>query len=524
MSLNKVAKVAQSMIDSLENGKSFPSNYVATRLESCASQHPGDQLLGNMRDVIKKVASKQSLISQKEIADVYNRLYGFSNGDSAFRAYLSDLLPENYGSAKKTASVHHSTRVGQDLSAVSLSDKSELSNSFERIFSLGKEKSFGTYDKSLDKSAVKLVNVQLKSLGLEPNTVSVSTGNNHFILCTAQFKNYDFTTSTLNIPVQISSGKASMPDSFISNENVVALTKESALVEIKNQAMTKKASGRLDFSDQRPVDMVAMPKITLPENMKSNIDYETILSEASSGYNKLTIQKAAGIVSKEISMAGLPTPYVKFASATKSGIIFSVKIATTDGAREVMVPVDIIGSTVTLPSEFRSPELNKSFDFSTDGFATFAKESKISMNKTASFVRETDDLKKLSYQELIDRVATGVASGDYRISEDAISVISDKYPDRMALAMESFQTLIKHASKRVDDSIIKEAVRKGILIKRANSVELYCPKLGMPLSKIDFDKHGNPVPKYRTKSIQLETLGEINPMTSKILVSWGYYE
>jgi hypothetical protein len=310
-----------------------------------------------------------------------------------------------------------------------------------------------------------------------------------------------------------------MPDSFISNENVIALTKESALVEIKNQAMTKKASGRLDFSDQRPVDMVAMPKIALPENMKSNIDYETILSEASSGYSKLTIQKAAGIVSKEISMAGLPTPYVKFASATKSGIIFSVKIATTDGARDVMVPVDIIGSTVTLPSEFRSSELNKSFDFSTDGFATFAKESKVSMNKTASFVRETDDLKKLSYQELIDRVATGVASGDYRISEDAISVIGDKYPDRMALAMESFQTLIKHASKRVDDSIIKEAIRKGILIKRANSVELYCPKLGMPLSKIDFDKHGNPVPKYRTKSIQLETLGEINPMTSKILVS-----
>lgn len=519
MSLNKVIKAAQSMIDSLENGKSFPSNYVATRIEACATQHPGDQLLGNMRDVIKKVASKQSAISQKEIADVYNRLYGFSNGDSAFRMHLSDLLPENYGIPKKNASIHESNRVGQDLSAISLSNKSELSNSFEKIFSIGQEKSFGTYDKSLAKNAAKLVNIQLKSFGLEPNSISVATGNNHFILCTAQFKNYDFTTSTLNIPVQISSGRALIPDSFIVNESVVPLTKESALVEVKNQAITKKASGRLDFSDQRPVDMVSIPKIALPENMKSSVDYETLLSEASSGFSKSTIQKAASIISKEISMAGLPTPYIKFASANKTGITFSVKIATTDGTREVMVPVDVMGTTVNLPSEFKSLELNKSYDFSSDGFATFARESKVSMNKTASFVRETDELRKLSYQELIDRVATGVASGDYRISEDALSIIGDKYPDRISLALESFQTLIKHASKRVDDSIIKEAVRKGILIKRSNSIELFCPKLGMPLSKIDFDKNGNPVPKHRTKSIQLETLGEINPMTSKILVN-----
>ena len=216
MSLTKIVKNAKNILDKMDNGKKYPTGYVANRLEACASLNPGDQLVANMHDVIKKIASKQSMISQKEIGDLYNKFYGFSNGDSAFRIELSQFLPDNFNHIKKASYADNSERVSQDNASVSTSEKTDLSRAFERVFELNQSKAFSTQNKSLHKKAINFVELELKSLGIEPHSVQVSTENDHYILCTAQFKNNDFTTSSLNIPVQVSNGLATLPKSFIS--------------------------------------------------------------------------------------------------------------------------------------------------------------------------------------------------------------------------------------------------------------------------------------------------------------------
>ena len=144
MSLSKIIKAAKSALDKIDNGKSFPTSYVVNRLESSSQTNPSDQLIGNMRDVLTKVASKQPMISQKEIADLYNKMYGFSNGNSAFRYELNDLLPDGFAALKPSEKASHSKRASDERAPVSLSEDSDTVNAFSRIFSLGRKPSVRT--------------------------------------------------------------------------------------------------------------------------------------------------------------------------------------------------------------------------------------------------------------------------------------------------------------------------------------------------------------------------------------------
>jgi hypothetical protein len=50
-------------------------------------------------------------------------------------------------------------------------------------------------------------------------------------------------------------------------------------------------------------------------------------------------------------------------------------------------------------------------------------------------------------------------------------------------------------------------------------VEWFCPKLGLPLSKVAFDEKGRPVPKFRNEKRNLESIDGTVISTSKIVMS-----
>lgn len=517
MSISKLLKTATQTLNNIENGKVFPTSYVINRLEKTAERNPSDQLVGNMRDVLTKFASKQEFISQKEISNLYNKMYGFSNGNSSFRTELADLLPENYAATKPSEKAHFSKRANEEVNPVSYVEKNDLTEAFSRMFSLDAKKAFGTYDKNLIKKAEKMVNLELSAIGLPPQNISVVGGNEHFILCNASYKNSDFTTSSLSVPVQISNGSITPPSSFILGESLEKISKENVLVALKDQSLSKKASGRFDFENQRTSYRVADASPVVPSALNDMIDVENILVQATSGFSQSQIQKAARVISSEMVGFGAFNPQVKLASSNKSKLGFSVKIATTGGIEEVLVPVEVTGDRVNLPSRFITLD-KKAYEFSADGFNSFVKEAKITVDKTPTFFRDTDQLNKLSYSQLMDKITTAVSISDYKLAEDSLSVIESKFGgDKFKVALEDFQQLIKSASKnREDNDLVKEAVKRGDLIKRANSIELYCPKLGLPLSKIDFDANGRPVPKHRTKTTNIESIDNVGFTTSKI--------
>jgi len=122
----------------------------------------------------------------------------------------------------------------------------------------------------------------------------------------------------------------------------------------------------------------------------------------------------------------------------------------------------------------------------------------------------------------MDRVITAAATKDFQEAEDAIGVISEKFGTELAKeALGKYGNLLKHASPLSDkrSEFIKMAEKKRQLIKIPTSVELYNPKLGLPVSKIDFDHEGNMYPRGRTP--KFDNLNQDIPLisTSKIVLS-----
>ena len=68
-------------------------------------------------------------------------------------------------------------------------------------------------------------------------------------------------------------------------------------------------------------------------------------------------------------------------------------------------------------------------------------------------------------------------------------------------AIDHYSKLLKHATGSTErDRLIKEAKDRGELINIPTSVQLYSPKLGLPISKIAFDEKGRMVPAARLRS------------------------
>lgn len=515
MSFKLLKKQAEKALNSIENGKEFTSRYVLDRFNVASEKYQKDQVIGNMRNVLKKMASSKDYFSQSEITSLYDRFSGISNGSTSFRDELGDLLSGSYGKSEPTKPTSMS-KTAMDMSKpVELSEKTALSDAFSVLFSFGSNDDSGLFNKNLSKKAERLVLLELGALGMRPDEVRTVTNNEHYILCNAYYRNSDFSTSHVSIPVQISNNSVGLPQQIVLDGSLVKLTKENVLVQLKTAQKVKKDSNLSKYSDLRQSGYLQTPKINVPAQLREKFDISEEILLASNKYSQDQIKMAASVIVTEVSAWGA-RPQVKFAGTNDNGLSFLVKTATSVGEKSFIVPIEVLEKKVAMPSIFVSDSVK--FDFSQSGYNAFLSGAK--MASTQSFSRDTDELNMLSYPQLMDVVIGGVATKDYRTSEDALGVIGSKFgPDRFKIALDDFQKMIKIASQPFDQGLVKEAVKRGDLIRTKNSVEWYCPKLGLPLSKIAFDEKGRPTPKFRTEKRNLETMDGTVISTSKIVMS-----
>ena len=515
MSLKLLKKQAEAALNSIQAGKEYPSQYVLNRIDSAWESNQKDQVIGNVRSVISKIASKQGFISQKEITSVYDRFNNLSGGATSFRDNLGDLLMPGYGALPEPKRNDISKTAADMSKPVTINDKTPLSDAFSVLFSFGGNDESRTYNKNLIKKAERLVVLELNSMGIKPDMVKTITGNEHYILCNAYYKNSDFTTSHISVPVQVTNGSVGIPSEMISEGSVVKLSKENILVTLKTAQKSQKDSGLSKYSDLRQLDSLSTPSVRAPDGLKEKFDISEEILLASNKFSSNQIKLAHSVVSTEVSSWGARAQ-VKFSGTNNRGLSFLVKTATSAGEKSFVVPVEMSGDKVVMPSEFVSD--SKKYDFSTFGYSEFLSGAKTASSHT--FSRESEELNRLSYAQLMDIVIDGVSKKDYKSSEDALSTIGSKFgPERLKIALDDFQKLIKTSSQKFDDSIIKEAVKRGDLIRSKNSVEWYCPKLGLPLSKIAFDERGRPVPKFRNEKRDLDSIDGTIISTSKIIMS-----
>lgn len=516
MSITNLKKQAEQALRAMEVGKEFPAKYIVGRFDAAWDKNQKDQVIGNMRNVICKMASRQSFFTQNEITAVYDKFSNISGGGSAFREELGDLIRDGYGKVAEREVAGMSKTAADMSKAVTTNEKSALADAFGVLFSFGGNSDNGAVSSTLVKKAERLVSLELNAMGLRADHIKTVTSNEHFILCNAYYRNADQSVGHVSIPVQISNGAVSIPDQVVSDGTLIKLNKQNVLVTLKTANKVKKDTNIAKYADSRQTGMVSTPMVKAPTALQPMIDLSDEALLASSKYTQDQIRMASSVVSTEVSGWGARAQ-VKFAGTNKRGLSFTVKTATSAGEKSFVVPVEIQNNRVAMPSEFAAD--GKRYDFSPDGYRTFLAGAK-SATASATFSRETDELERLSYSGLMDVVISGVAGGDDKASSDALNAVAAKFgPDQYKIAFNDYMALLKTASQTFDQDIIKTAIKAGHLIRSKNSVEWFCPKLGLPLSKIAFDEMGRPVPKFRSEKRDLETMGDVSFSTSKILIS-----
>ena len=154
-----------------------------------------------------------------------------------------------------------------------------------------------------------------------------------------------------------------------------------------------------------------------------------------------------------------------------------------------MVPVEIQNGSAILPSTFEHS--SKLYRFNSKNINDIIKNDSFKSSNASS--RDAGSIDNMSYHELMDRVIDGVSSNDYGMSEEALIAISNKFDvERYKVALDKFTDLLKASSKNAErDKMVKAAVNRGDLINLPTSVELYSPRFGVSLSKLDFDENGD---------------------------------
>jgi hypothetical protein len=519
--IKNIQEEALKALSLLENGETYPLKYVLDRLEKSAGSHPGDIVINNMRDVIRKTASKHMFITQKDIGKLYNDLYGLSGGHTAFRRELEDLLPESLKIAK-VAYTSSNLRTMDEAPTESIYKDSDLSNAFSVLFNM-KNKSASEHH--IDYKEVKsIVLNKLASIGHIPVELSIVNQNEHFILASAKYKDRKHNELNVNIPVQIVNGKPQNPSFMIQGDGTVELNNRNLSMQLKEESLYRKANAKTSIGGDIARDSIDIGSFSLPKELSDYADVTNNLIKAASFFKQEQVNLGLELVNAEVLGLTHVRPEIKVGSANESGIVFIAKFAFPKGETVVEIPVEYHNGRPILPSKFAT-NLNgerNHYDFDKSGFNSLLNNISANADYHSNISRVSSSLNEMNYSQLMDQLISGVSRKDYKLSEDAISVISAKFgPEEGMNALNKYSQLLRtnNTVSKSREDFIKSAKARGELISAFRDEELYSPKLGLPVSRIDFDESGRMYPKGRLP--KYENLNSVDEVisTSRIILT-----
>ena len=500
--LQKIIRDSKKALEFIENGNEYPSNYVANRFILAAEKNPKDILINSMRDVVVKRASNQNFFNQKELGELYNKMYGFSSGGTSFRDELGDLISPNLNKVAEQKKGADGIRVDMSGQLMSLYGDKEItaaSKEFEDIFALNKTATFSTFGSNVGKKAEKFVTAQLKSMNIDPKNVTAIHSNEHFILCRASFATNGFREVTLDIPVKYAGVNATFPNQFIDHSGALqSLSQDNVLIDLKIRESATNENNASYYKQLRASDSVSVDKMVVPKSLERYNHFEDFAANANSKYSSDQINFAKNVVAAELKSAGIINPQIKTFASNDVGVIVKASIPTTEGRKEIEVPIEFSNSKPLMPSVFSYA--GKNYEFSTSNFSKFASRQ----NKDSSFSKDIGSLKTASYHELCDLMTSSIVNNDYRSAEDCLLTIQARFDGTMhKKAFDMYtSTMTSSAKSKSNEDMVKMAMKRGDLISVPTSVEPYSPKFGLPLSKLAFNEDGTLRIKGREEKLQ----------------------
>ncbi len=521
MSLDKIHQLVTSLAKEVENNEKLATPLLAVKLSKCAAAYPQDKTLGGMARVINDmVGNKTYFIRRADFKSLGHKLH-------THHTKFGELFEEELGEtmAEPTAISSNGTIFQRDDGLKSnpyhVGDQ-VLANALESVFD--NHIPLKMYSQPLANKAMRSVGTTLDAWNLRPTQLTVSDGNDKFIVIKADYETPKGVTS-FYVPVEVTKDKVTDPEIFMGNQGPEDLNHTNIKAYVRQQAGVKSKIGGTDIlnalnlasSDKREVSAaeLAVTRLNATRQGKSEFagspdgwlglkveaaakpdvqlpKYETFASfeeqfTTPSGlacyqFGAEVVTAGRVHVTRELNSFGFKNPQVVVTKSDKGTIFYGVSLDT--GKVAFTVPVKVSGKNISKPAVLLCNGSLANFDRA--GINKLVSENKTD-TKVAAVASNMSTLKP---SEVIKNLREAIAEDNHAKAEDALNVLANSGDKR------AYNTAFQIYMSGLSSEKVAET-KCSKMIKSAVSEHPVCSHTGLPINKVYQDKDGNCRPLFR---------------------------
>src|SRR5208283_1970395 len=380
MSVDKIYQLVGSLAKEVQNNEKLATTLLASKLTKCAAAYPQDKTLGGLaRIMTDMVGNKTYFIRRADFKSLGSKLH---TNNTKF----AELFQEELGEAPAEPTV---TTYQRDESVKAnpyhVGDQ-VLANTLESVFD--RHLPLKMYSQPVANLAIKSVGSTLDAWNLRPAQLTVSDGNDKFIVVKADYETPKGVTS-FYVPVEVTQNQVTDPEIFMGNQGPEDLNHTNIKAYVRQQAGVKTKIGGTDIlnalnlaaSDKREVtaaelavtrlnasrqgqseffqnqvvglhaDAAAKPDVALPkyETFASFEEQFTTPSGLACWHFGVNTVSAGRIhVTRELQSFGFSSPQVVVTKSDENTIFYGVSLDT--GKVAFTVPVKVVDKKISKPT------------------------------------------------------------------------------------------------------------------------------------------------------------------------------
>lgn len=513
MSLDKLHQLVGSLAKAVEDNQKIATPILAAKLGKCVTSYPHDQTIGAMFRVIDKMADNNTLFIRKaDLKSLYNKLY--SRGTQ-----FADLFQEELGEVPAEPEVTTYPRDEAIKANPYHVGDQVLANALESVFD--KQIPLKMYSQPIANKAMKAVGTTLDAWNLRPSNLSVSNGNDKFIVIKADYETPKGVTS-FYVPVEVKTNDVSEPEIFMGNAgpqdlnhttikayltyhagnklkvdgtNILgALTTAASENREVNDAemsvirLNATRQGKSEFFQGQVVGLKVEAEAEKDVQLPKSDEFESFEKQFASPqgiaaweFGADVVTAARNHITRELMSFGYSKPQIAVSGSDKTTIFYSIALDSAKVAFTIPVKVSS-DKKLTKPTIMLCNGSVSTFD--ADGINQLVTDEQ---TDTRSAAVALSDLKP---SEVINDLRAAMADGNLSKAEDALNVLANS-GDAKAYNT-AFQIYMSSLA-----GVKTAEVKCSKMVKSAVSEYPVCSHTGLPINKVYQDKDGHCRPLYR---------------------------
>jgi hypothetical protein len=516
MSQDKLQQLVGSLAKAMNANERLAAPIVAAKLAKCSAAYPQDKTLGMVARVVHEMATKNVFIRKAELKSLYHQYHTVGTK-------FAELFQEELGETPAEPTVTISQRDESLKGNVYEVGDQVLANALESAFD--KDAPLKMYSQPTANKALKSVGSTLDAWNLRPTQLTVSAGNDKFIVVKADYDTPKGVTS-FYVPVEVAKTDVVDPEVFMGNSGPEDLNHTTIKAYLTQQAGTKTKVGATDIltaltaatTSKREVsaaelavtrlnatrqgksefagssdlwlgmkvEAAAKPDVALPKSdefFSFEKEFTSPKGLASWRFGAEVVTAGRTHITRQLQSFGFATPQVVVTGNDENTIFYGVSLDT--GKVAFTVPVKVTADKkLTKPSVLLCNGSLATFDKA--GINQLVSENKYDV-KVAAVASTMSTLKP---SEIINNLRQAMADGNHAKAEDALNVLANCGDKR------AYETAFEIYMSGL--SGVKTAETKcSKMIKSAVSEYPVCSHTGLPINKVYQDKDGHCRPLFR---------------------------